>query len=481
MSAAMVSSGSDGVNRQAQQPASGPATLVETASVDPPRPAVEQAVTKIWQEVLEETALSADVGFFDLGGDSITATEIVARVRETFAVELSLKELLAEPTIAGMADRIVAALQARRLSQLPPVTQADRSRPLPLSYAQERMWFLHALAPGNSAYHIVTLVRLRGPFDLAAAQTSLEALLRRHESLRTTFPAVDGRPVQVIAPPAPFPMPVVDLQPLPAAERLPRAIALAQAETERPYDLERGPLLRVSLYRLEVQEHLLLLAMHHIISDAWSLGVLAREVMALYTAAREGLSQPLPEPTLQYVDFAVWQRAWLQGPVLEQSLAHWRQKLAGLAVLDLPPDRPRPAVQTYDGAVCAAELEPALLADLRQLSQQAEATLSMTLLAAFQVLLHHYTGQTDIAVGLPIANRQWLAVEPMIGAFVNTLVLRTDLSGNPTFRELLARVRQASLDAYAHQDMPFARLVAELKPDRSLSHPPLVQVMFNLV
>ena len=465
----------------------------------PPRTALEQAMLEIWRQVLSAGVVGPETGFFELGGDSLLATQIVARVRQVFGVELDLNEMLDNPTPGGLARQVELTL---RQGQAPPALPdalpappgATRAGPWPLSFTQERMWFIQQLDPLSAAYNIAGAVRLRGPFDLASLNAALSQLVRRHETLRTTFRLVDGEPRQCVAPAEPFLLAVVDLrrqvdlrdgdESTAVGDKLARAFALAEQAAHEPFNLERGPLLRCTAFRLDDEDQVVLLSMHHIISDAWSLGVLGRELLAITTAARQGQPAELPKLPLQFADFAVWQRSALQGQALQGELAYWRQKLAGVARLELPVDHPRPSAQTYRGAIVGAELDPALLGQLRRIGQVAGATLSMTLLAAFQMLLQRYTGQDDIAVGLPIANRRYVAVEGLIGAFVNTLVMRTDLSPAPetgalSFRQLLARVRQSSLEAYAHQDMPFAKLVAELNPERSLSHTPLVQVTFN--
>jgi amino acid adenylation domain-containing protein len=449
-----------------------------------PRTAVEQALAEIWREVLPAKNLDVRANFFDMGGDSLIATQMAARARQLFGVELDLISLLENPTVGSMAQQVEAALHQGQTPPAPPITRAGRAGPLPLSFTQEQLWFIHQLDPTNAAYHIAGAVRLRGAFDLPSLEAAFTELVRRHEILRTTFRVVDGEPRQFPAPPAPFHVAVVDLPGADAgsavqAERLAEAYRLAEQAAREPFNLTQGPLLRATAIRLDADDQVLLLSMHHLISDAWSMSVLGRELTALYRAARLGLPANLPELKIQYADFAVWQRAWLQGEVLERELAYWRHKLAGAAPLELPLDHLRPNTQTYCGAIQVADFDPDVLQALRRFGQQSSATLSMTLLAAFQVLLQRYSRQDDVSVGLPIANRRWLEVEGLIGAFVNTLVLRTDLSGEPSFRELLRRVRQASLEAYAHQDMPFAKLVAELNPERSLNHIPLVQVMFN--
>jgi len=350
----------------------------------------------------------------------------------------------------------------------------------PASFAQQRLWFLEQLVPGNPFYNVPTSVRLTGQLNISALEQTFNEILRRHEALRTSFKIIDQQPVQVLAPHLNVPLPVINLQQLSAVERETEAQRLTAQEAQRPFDLTQGPLLRVQLLQLDQADHVLLLTMHHIVSDGWSMGVLIRELGVLYTAFASNQPSPLPELPLQYADFAHWQREWLQGEVLSTQLAYWRQQLDNLPVLELPTDRPRSAVQSYRGATQYLELSPLLTEALERLSQSAGVTLFITLLAAFQTLLYRYSGQTDIPVGSPIANRNRSEIEGLIGFFVNSLVLRTDLSGNPTFGELLNRVRDVALGAYAHQDLPFEKLVEELQPKRDLSHMPLFQVMFAL-
>jgi non-ribosomal peptide synthetase component F/SAM-dependent methyltransferase/acyl carrier protein len=363
----------------------------------------------------------------------------------------------------------------------------SRDRNLLLSFAQQRLWFLDQLVPNNSFYNVPTAVHLTGSLNLAALEETFNEIVRRHEALRTTFVTVEGQPIQAINPNLKISLPVIDLRELPAAERETQAQKLTTQEAQRPFNLSSDPLLRVTLLRLDETEHIMLLNMHHIVSDGWSIGVLIKELAALYTASscRDVLAQecaptPLPELPIQYADFAHWQREWLQGEVLERQLGYWRQQLDGISMLNLPTDRPRLAVQTYRGATQILQLPKSLSEALEALSQQEGVTLFMTLLAAFQILLYRYTQQEDIAVGSPIANRNRSEIEGLIGFFVNSLVLRTDLSGNPTFRSLLSRVKEVALGAYAHQDLPFEKLVEELHPERSLNQNPLFQVVFAL-
>ena len=361
---------------------------------------------------------------------------------------------------------------------IPRRAKSDRC---PLSFAQERLWFLAQLQPHSPLDSVSAAVRVQGTLDVSALRRSLEAIVIRHQSLRATFVAVDGRPRQIIAESQTVELPVIDLQGLPPSERASAAKRLATEEARRPFDLARGRLWRFRLYRLREAEHVLLVSMHQIVSDDWSMLVLFRELAVLYTALSRGQPSPLPELPIQYGDFAIWQREWLRGEVLEQQLSYWKAQLSGaLPVLELPTDRPRPPVQSYRAARAHRLLPQTVTRGLIGLSHREGATLFMTLLSAFQTLLHRHTGQDDIVVGSPIAGRNRAETEGLIGFLTNTLVLRTDLSGNPTFRELLGRVREVTLGAHAHADLPFAKVVEELQPERNLSHSPLFQVTFRL-
>ncbi len=388
------------------------------------------------------------------------------------------------------------ALSARQLEQLkarlkqkgitlPAQTQTIPRRqghgPLPLSFAQQRLWFLDQLEPGMSTYNMPAAIRLTGTLDKAALERSINEIVQRHEILRTTFAIVDGQPVQVIAPQLTLPLPLKDLRSLPFTQREPEVWSMAQEDGTAPFNLAQGPLLRVQLLQIADDEHVLLLNIHHIVSDGWSLGILIRELSTLYAAFVAHQLPQLPEPPLQYADFALWQRSWLQGEVLAQQLAYWREQLTGApAMLELPTDHSRPATQTYRGGHYTFQVPPALLQKLTALSQREGSTLFMTLLSAFAALLSRYSGQDDILIGTPIANRRQTELEGVFGCFVNTLIIRTDLAHNPSFRQVVARVREACLRAYAHQDLPFEKLVDELAPERNLSHAPLFQVMFVL-
>ena len=459
-------------------PAPGPAGGAESAYVAP-RGASEELVAGIWAEVLGVGRVGVEDNFFELGGHSLLATQVISRIRAVLNIEIPLRIMFEQPTVRALALEGDARLRAGESVSAPPLVQVGRDKPLPLSFAQQRLWFLDQLEPDAAAYNIPAALRLRGPLDAAALQRSLSEIVRRHEALRTTFAVLHDEPRQLIHPPRPVELPLFDLSALGAAEREREARRLVGAEAVRPFDLAGGPLLRAGLVRLGEEEHVALLTMHHIVSDGWSIGVLVKEVAALYEAYSTGHESPLAELEIQYADYAVWQRGWLQGAVLEEQLSYWREQLAGApAVLDLPTDRVRPRIRSYQGAAHGFALGKELSRALKELSQRESVTLFMTLLAAFQVLLSRYSGQEDISIGTSIAGRTRAETEGLIGFFVNTLVLRTDLSGGGvSFREALRRVREVTLGAYAHQDVPFEKLVEELQPTRELSHSPLFQVM----
>src|SRR5215208_2041884 len=352
----------------------------------------------------------------------------------------------------------------------------------PLSFAQQRLWFIDQLEPNKSIYNLPTPRRLKGKLNIAALEQALSEIIRRHESLRTSFATADGEPVQIVAQAQPFKFQVIDLSDLPEQQQEAMAHAHYQAEAQQPFDLSHGPLIRGLLIKLDAGDHVLALTLHHIVSDGWSIGVLLKELSILYNSYDREDDSPLENLSAQYADYSLWQREYLQGDVLKQQLDYWKQQLSGApAVLELPTDRARPAVQSYEGAAETFNLTMEFSAELNDLARREGVTLFMTLLAAFQLLLSRYNGQEDIFVGIPIAGRTRSQMEKLIGLFLNTLVLRTDLSGNPSFRELLQRVKEICLAAYAHQDVPFDKLVQELQPERSLSHQPLFQVLFQLL
>ena len=446
-----------------------------------PRGPEEEMLAGIWSQVLGAPRVGVHDNFFELGGHSLLATQLASRVREAFGVDVPLSKLFECPTVAQLAEIIQQAREQQLGLAAPPIEPAPRDKPLPLSFAQLRLWFLDQLEPGNLFYNMPMAVRMVGRLDVDALDRALNEIIRRHEVLRTSFADEGGEPYQIIHPEMRLDAPIEDLSDLPEAEREVRAIELARAEVRKPFDLATGPLLRARLLRLGDEEHIAVLVLHHIVADAWSIGVFLGELAALYNAFVAAQSSPLPELPIQYADYAVWQRNWLQGEVLEKQLAYWREKLAGAPpLLELPTDHPRPAIQTANGATHNFHIPKELADALNRLSKQENVTLFMSLLAGYEILLARYSGMEDISVGSAIANRTRGETERLIGFFVNTLVLRTDLSGNPAFVDLLARVRETALGAYTHQDIPFEMLVDELQPERNLSHTPLFQVGFAL-
>jgi amino acid adenylation domain-containing protein/non-ribosomal peptide synthase protein (TIGR01720 family) len=443
-----------------------------------PQTPTEMLLANIWRDVLGLEQVGIHDNFFELGGHSLLATQIISRVRDTFSSFMPLHHLFETPTVAGLA---LVLDNADIQTPLPPIRPMPRTADteLPLSFAQQRLWFLAQLEGPGAAYNIPLAVRISGTLNLTALEQSISKIIERHEVLRTTFHTENGRPYQVIAPSLNLMIPLVDAQASsPQDDEIQR---LMLAEAEKPFDLETGPLLRVTVLRLEPQTHVLLVTMHHIISDGWSIGVLVRELSALYQAYVTDTTHPLPDLPIQYADFAGWQRQWLAGEVLETQLNYWKEQLADIPpLLELPTDHPRPAIQSYRGASHAFVLPQSLSAALNALSLKTGTTLFMTLQAAFATLLFRYSGQNDILMGTPVANRNHTEIEPLIGFFVNILVLRTSFEENPTFLTLLNQVRQVSLEAYHHQDLPFELLVDALQPERNLGHTPLFQVLFVL-
>ncbi|MBN2001946.1 MAG: amino acid adenylation domain-containing protein [Anaerolineae bacterium] len=464
------------------------AQMASTRAYVPPGTPVETVLAGIWSEVLALETVSVHDNFFDLGGHSLIATQITSRVRDRLGIDLPVRDLFAAPSVAALAARIEAWLPA----QSTPATLAEETppvaiRPQPagtprkLSFAQRRMWFLQNWQPESPAYNIANAYRFYGELNVPALHAAFCEILRRHEVLQMVFtPDGDEPQLAPLAAARPWlPLPLTDLGALPGDAREAEMQRLAVAEAARPFDLAGELPIRAALLRLDEREHVLLLTIHHIAGDGWSTGLLIKELVTLYAAYNAGKPSPLAELPIQYADFAAWQQDWLQNGAMDSQLAYWRKQLAGApAILELPIARPRPAVRTSNGAIHRFRISPAVAQAIRALSQQEKVTPFMILLGAFQILLHRYTGQTDIVVGTPIANRNHSEIEPLIGFFVNTLVLRTDLSGNPTLRQLLQRVREVTLDAYAHQDVPFEKLVEDLQPDRNLSHNPLFQIMF---
>ncbi len=470
-----------------------------------PRNETERGLAEIWQEVLHLDRVGIHDNFFASGGHSLMAAQVVARIARRLHAELPLREMFQAPTIAELAERVDAAVTQGTgcpggLSVLgPPILPAPREGQMLPSFTQEALWFLDQLERGRATYTIYTPLRIRGRLNLATTERALNEILRRHEALRTRFPEVDGRPIQVIEPAEPRPLPLVDLSGpgVPGApgdhdhEYMVPAGASPEAqearlrqwiaeEMGRPIDLQNGPLIRITMLRLSEDDHVAMVSAHHIVYDGWSMAVLLRELAAVYAAFEAGRPSPLPELPIQYADFAAWQRQWLQGEQIERLRGYWVKQLSGLAPLELPVDHPRPSLRTTRGATRMFDLTPETSRALLEFCRREGVTPFMTLLAAFEVLLQRYSGQDDIAVGSPVANRARPETEALIGYFVNVVVLRNDLSGDPSFREVLGRVRQVTLDAYDHQEMTLDQVVAAVNPPRDMSRHPLFQVMFAL-
>ncbi|NDJ21055.1 amino acid adenylation domain-containing protein [Nostoc sp. B(2019)] len=454
---------------------------ISSSNIILPSTPIESLLAGIWAEVLGIEKVGINNNFFELGGHSLIATRVISRIRQVFQVELALRYLFEKPTIAGLAKEIEKAIKVDSGDEPRNIERISRSQELPLSYAQQRLWFLDQLEPNSPFYNIAAAVRLEGQLNVEALQQSFNEIISRHEALRTNFQTIEGQAIAVISEAMSLILPVFDISELPLNQQEAEVKKQASQEAQKPFDLKGDLLLRVKLLRLGQEEHIILLTMHHIVSDGWSIDVLLRELATLYQAFCNGQPSPLPTLPIQYVDFAAWQRKWLQGEVLKTQISYWLKHLNNAPkVLELPTDYPRPAIQTFRGSTYSFKLSDKLSFSLNKFSQQQGSTLFMTLLAAFQTLLWRYTGSEDIVIGSPIANRNRAEIEGLIGFFVNTLVLRTNLAGNPSFEELLKRVREVALGAYAHQDLPFELLVEELQPQRDLSHTPLFQVMFVL-
>jgi amino acid adenylation domain-containing protein len=471
-----------------------------------PRNPTEETLCRLWQEVMRVERVGIHDNFFTLGGHSLMAVQVAARLRESFKVEIPLRRMFESPTIAQLAEVIDQVVQTSGrdgapLLFLPTIKTAEGIRKavmttslsdiqqvpaqevvfFPASFAQQRLWLLDQLTPGKATYNIDSALRILGKLDVEALERALEEVARRHETLRTRFVAAGGELQQVIEDGVSVELPVVDLTSIAGEEeREAEAVGLAQEEARQPFDLQQAPLFRGKLLRLGELDHVLLFTMHHIISDAWSMGILVEEVSVLYGAFSTGQPSPLPELPVQYADYSVWQRECLEGGLLEGQLAYWKEQLSGVSMLQLPADRPRPTTQSQNGATSDFVMDANHTQGLKKLAEEQGATLFMVLLAAFQILLYRYSGQSDIAVGTPIAGRPTSDTERLIGFFINTLVLRGDLSGAPGFIELLQRTKEVTLEAYAHQDVPFEKLVEVLSPERNMGSTPLFQVMIVL-
>jgi amino acid adenylation domain-containing protein len=467
------------LDRQAL-PDPGQARLTDTADFVPPRNPVEAALVEIWSDLLGDRRIGAHDDFFERGGHSLMAIRLLARVRRTFDVEVPLEDFLTNPTIAQLARTLARVLSSGDTALALPIVRVPRDGLLPVSFAQQRLWFLDQLEPGRTSYHIPAAVRLHGQLDIPALERALNEVIRRHEALRTTLVSEGGVPRQVIAERLDLHLFADDFGRFPERDRESQAMRQLREEAERPFDLACGPLIRAALLRLSERDHIAMITMHHAVSDGWSIGVLIRELSTLYGSYRLGEPPALAEPVVQYADFAAWQRNWCQNEGLETQLKYWKAQLAGLSVLDLPTDRPRSPVATQRGGERSMTLPKSILEPVRAFGRAEGATLYVTLLATFQMLLHRYSGQDDIAVGSPIAGRNRPELESLIGFFVNTLVLRGELSGDPSFRELLRRTRRTAIAAFSHQDVPFDKLVSLMQTDRDSSRAPLFQVMFAL-
>ncbi|NET02964.1 MAG: amino acid adenylation domain-containing protein, partial [Sphaerospermopsis sp. SIO1G1] len=461
-----------------------PAPTVDTEIANnyvAPRTPTEEILTTIWQQVLKLETVGIHDNFFELGGHSLLATQLVSRIRDSLQIEISLQTVFAETTIAQLG-KVIEQLQKQELQlAAPTILPRGENAEIPLSFAQQRLWFLDQLEPLSSSYNLPAALKLTGKLSIPTLDISLQEIINRHEALRTKFTAGAGTANQFIQQQTNWELSTIDLQHLPLEEAEVAGQKLLQQQAIQPFNIAEDFLIRATLVVLSETEHLLLICMHHIVSDGWSMGVFVAELVTVYNAYLQNQPSPLTPLPIQYADFAIWQRNWLQGEVLEQQLNYWKQQLETASkFLPLPTDRPRPAVQTFAGSYQEFALSQELSNQLIALSQKQGVTLFMTLFAAYNVLLYRYTGQTDILVGSPIANRNQREIEGLIGFFVNTLVFRTELSANPSFNELLTQIRSTALSAYAHQDLPFEMLVEALQPERDLSYTPLFQVMFIL-
>ena len=442
-----------------------------------PRTPIQEVIASVWLDVLALQQVGIHDNFFQLGGYSLQATQIILRLRRIFQVDLPLRSLFESPTIAELAQQIEIMQQAGQGLRIPPLERVDRNQLLPLSFAQEGIWFLDQRSRGTASYNEPAAVQLKGSLDLAVLERSINEVVRRHEALRLSFSMAQRQPIAIVNAALHIPLPVIDLRTVPVETREAQARHAITAEIQRSFDLERAPLLRTTILELGEGEWMLLLVIHHIISDGWSIGVFIREVTEIYAAFAAGQPSPLPELPIQYVDVAYWQRQWLRDETMQHQIDYWKTQLGpNLPILRVPTDHPRPAVQTFEGATQFFLFPKELTEGLKILGQQEGATLFMTLMAAWQILLHYYSNQDDIVVGTDSANRNRDETEQLIGIFVNQLVIRTSLAGQPTVRETIQRVRETTLAAYAHQDAPFDRVVEALKPERDLSRTPLFQV-----
>ncbi len=446
-----------------------------------PRNQSEEIIANIFSEVLKVNRVGALDNFFELGGHSLIATQVISRIRDQFSIELPLRELFQSPTVEALAAAAEKARMQAKGLEAPPIVPVSRDQKLPLSFAQQRLWFLDQLEPGSSSYNIPKAVRMTGSLDIDALQNSLNEIIRRHEILRTAITTVDGEAELIIEEKLEITIPIIDLSHLNEDKRQSEVSTISQEEATKPFRLDQAPLLRATLLKLKDEDYIFLFTMHHIVSDGWSTGVFIKEIVPLYSAFTQGLPSPLPPLTIQYVDFAAWQRKWLSGKVLEEQLNYWKRTLGnGSPPLQLPTDKPRPVPLTSNGAHFNFKIDKKLSDQINAFCQRENLTPFMAYLAAFMVLLNKYSGQEDISVGTPIANRNRSEIENIIGFFVNTLVMRADLSDDPTVKDFLKQVRETALGAYAHQDLPFEKIVDTIQPERDMRHTPLFQAMFMM-
>jgi len=450
-----------------------------------PRTPVEEIVVGIFEEVLKLDRVGRRENFFELGGHSLSAAQVVSRIRKMSGVEIGVRSVFEEGTVEGLARKIEEAMRAGEKVETPPLApverESERGRRAPLSFAQQRLWFTEQLEPGNTLYNIPGGVRLEGSLNVEALEGAINEIVRRHEVLRTRIEVEEGEPFQVIDEWEPRRLEVENLSGMAVEERAREVKKAVKEEAGKGFDLSREPLMRVKLLKLEEEEHVALFTMHHIISDAWSMGVLVRELCLFYEARSKGLESPLPELDIQYADYASWQRNYLSGEALEEHLRYWRKQLGVKPqAVNLAGDHPRPSVPSDRGAVKSLSLPADLYGSMKSLSKREGATMFMVLLAAFKTLLHKYTAQDDILVGTSALNRNRMEIEPLIGFFVNMLPMKTNFGGNPRFREILRRVKMVALGAYTHQDLPFEKLVEEIQPERKLGQMPLFNIAFGV-
>jgi acyl carrier protein len=438
-----------------------------------PRNETEQKLAAIWTKVLGVEKIGVYDNFFELGGHSLLATQVISKIRNEFNIELPLKTLFEKPDLLSFSEIIE---NTKSESQIAKITLAPRDTGLPLSFAQERLWFIDQYEH-NASYNMPGAVKLIGKLDTNVLEKTFSEIIRRHEVLRTNIVTINNVASQLIHKESKFELKTVDLSHLPEEEANQKIIGLIEIESQKPFDLANDSLIRLVLYKIMDKEHTLFLNQHHIISDGWSFSVFLKEISILYKAFSENKPSPLPELEIQYADYAIWQRKYIEGEILKKQSAYWKNKLSGTAILELPTDKTRPVEQTFNGANLHFGLDKDISEKLNVLSKENDVTLFMTLLSAFKVLLNKYTGQDDICVGSPIANRTRTEIEPLIGFFVNTLALRSDLSGDISFVDLVKQVKQTTLDAYDNQDMPFEKIVDIIQPQRNLSYSPLFQVM----